>query len=164
MLNQALRVESGLTYGVFSVLTRPSLPGSIAVSSFTPAESTVEAIDMALGVLDKLHAAEIGEDQLTSARNYVLGQFPAGLETARQVAAMLARIEFYGLGRDYVDAYGDALGGVDVAALAATIEEVYPRPDELVLVLLGDADRIREDVVKYGEVTEMPITEPNFRP
>ena len=164
MLNQALRVESGLTYGVFSVLTRPSLPGSIAVSSFTPVESTVEAIDMALGVVDKLHAAEIGEDQLTSARNYVLGQFPAGLETARQIAGMLARIEFYGLGRDYVDAYGDALGAVDLAALAATIEEVYPRSDELVLVLLGDADRIREDVVKYGEVTEMPITEPDFRP
>jgi len=164
MLNSALRIESGLTYGAFSVLTRPSMPGSVAVTSFTPVESTVEAIDMTLDVLRELHSAELGEDALAAARNYLLGQFPTGLETARQIAGTLAQIEFYGLGRDYVDAYGAALHAVDTAALSATIEEVYPRADELVFVLLGDAERIREDIAKYGAVTEKPITDPDFSP
>lgn len=164
MLNTALRVESGLTYGAFSTLTRPSQPGSIAVSSLTPVETTVAAVDLALDVLNRLHTDAIGEDMLASARNYILGQFPTGLETARQVAAVLAQIEFYGLGRDYVDAYGAALDAVDAVALAATIGEVYPQAGELVFVLLGDAERIRADVAKYGEVTEMPVTDPHFGP
>ena len=45
-----------------------------------------------------------------------------------------------------------------------TISDVYPAADDLVFVLIGDADAIREDVAKYGPVTEMSITEPLFRP
>jgi hypothetical protein len=43
------------------------------------------------------------------------------------------------------------------------IEAVYPSRDDLVYVLLGDADAIRDAVAKYGAVTELPITEPYFR-
>ena len=45
-----------------------------------------------------------------------------------------------------------------------TISEVYPLPDDLALVLIGDADAIRDDVARYGPVTEMSIDEPRFRP
>ena len=55
MLNTELRMKSGLTYGAHSQLTRASQPGSIAITSFTPTESTVVAIDMALDVLGQLH-------------------------------------------------------------------------------------------------------------
>ena len=44
-----------------------------------------------------------------------------------------------------------------------TIGEVYPDPNNLVFVIIGDADVIRNDVAKYGPVTEMSITEPHFR-
>jgi len=30
--------------------------------------------------------------------------------------------------------------------------------------LIGDADVIRDDIAKYGSVTEMSITEPRFQP
>jgi hypothetical protein len=44
------------------------------------------------------------------------------------------------------------------------IDPVYPTPDNLVFVLLGDAELIRERVGKYGPVTEMSVTAPHFRP
>jgi hypothetical protein len=47
--------------------------------------------------------------------------------------------------------------------VAATIDTVYPGTDDVVLVLLGDAEKIREAVTQYGPVTEMAITEPTFR-
>ena len=43
---------------------------------------------------------------LESARAYVLGQFPLSLETAAHWAATLADLEFYGLGKDYIEGYG----------------------------------------------------------
>jgi len=33
-----------------------------------------------------------------------------------------------------------------------------------VFVVLGDAELIRDDVAKYGPITEIAITEPRFRP
>ena len=53
---------------------------------------------------------------------------------------------------------------VDLAALEGVIDAVYPAAEDLVFVLIGDAELIRESVSQYGEVTEMPITEPRFRP
>ena len=40
LLNEELRVKSGLTYGAFSILQQPRLPGAIAVASFTKTETT----------------------------------------------------------------------------------------------------------------------------
>ena len=43
------------------------------------------------------------------------------------------------------------------------ISEVYPAAEDVVIVLIGDAEAIREAVTKYGPVTEVSITEPRFR-
>ncbi len=164
MLNTELRVNSGLTYGAGSRLSRASQPGSVAITSFTPTESTIEAIDMALGVLGRLHEDGVDEEMLESARNYILGRFPTALETAAQLGSQLAMLEAFGLDVSYINDYGAALMSTDTAAVAAVIDEVFPVPDDLVVVLLGDAEVIREQVSKYGPLIEMPITEPHFRP
>jgi predicted Zn-dependent peptidase len=101
---------------------------------------------------------------IESARNYIMGQYPPTLETASALAAMLAFLEQQGLDRDYIDGYGEALNAVTPVSVHNTISEVYPLPENLVLVLVGDADAIREDVSKYGPVTEISITEPRFSP
>ena len=164
MLNTELRVNSGLTYGAVSRLYRAEKPGSVAIMSYTPTETTVEAIDMALGVLDRLHRDGVDKKMLASARNFILGQFPTALETAAQLGNQLAALEAFGLDVAYINDYGEALMSADTDLVAAVIDSVYPTPDNLVFVLLGDAELIRERVSKYGPLTEMPITAPQFRP
>jgi predicted Zn-dependent peptidase len=164
MLNTELRMKSGLTYGAQSQLTRATQPGSLAIISYTPAERTVEAIDMALGVLAQLHESSIDEVTLASARNYILGQFPTALENAAQVGRQLAALEAFGLDVGYINDYGQALESADVAVVRDVIAAVYPVPDDLVFVLLGDAATIRDKAATYGPLVEMPITEPRFRP
>jgi len=163
MLNDALRVKSGLTYGARSRLSRPSTPGSIAITSYTRTEATVDAIDMALGVLGRLRDGGIDEDTLVSSQNYILGQFPTRLETAGQLGAQLAALEAYGLDASYINDYGADIMAVDVVAVADVVEAVYPASENLVFVLIGDAELIRESVSQYGMVTEILITEPRFR-
>ena len=162
MLNTALRVDSGLTYGAGSRLLRPARPGSVEIISYTRTDATVEAIDLALGVLGRLHDGGIGEDMLRSAQNYLLGQFPPTLETAEQVGGQLAMLEAYGLDVGYFNNYGSELMAATTESVAAAIEAVYPKTDDIVLVLLGDAGQIREAASGYGPVTEMAITEPVF--
>lgn len=164
MLMTALRVDSGLTYSARSVVERLTAPGSVTIRSFTETSKTVEAIDVALGVLQRLHDKGLDEDMITSARNYIMGQFPPSLETASSLANMFAYLEQYGLDRSYVDDYGAALAAATPASVADVIREVYPGTDELVFVLLGDAEKIRDAIGKYGPATEMSITDPYFRP
>ena len=163
MLNTALRIESGLTYGARSQLSKATQPGSVAIVSFTPTESTFEAIDLALATLGRLHENGVDETALSSARNYILGQFQTSLETADQLATQVAALEAFGLDVAYVNDYGAALAATSTDSVTAEIGYVFPAPGDLVFVLLGDAEAIREQASGYGELIEVSIAEPHFR-
>lgn len=164
MLMTALRIETGLTYGASSVVSQLSQPGSVTIRSYTETSKTVEAIDLAIEMLGRLHRRGVDDDMIASARNYIMGQYPPTLETASALAAMFAFLEQHGLDRDYIDTYGEALNAATPVSVHNTISEVYPLPENLVLVMVGDAGLIRDDVAKYGPVTELSITEPRFSP
>ncbi|HEV7606214.1 MAG TPA: pitrilysin family protein [Steroidobacteraceae bacterium] len=164
LLNTELRIKSGLSYGASSRFTRGSVPGEFAIRSFTQTDNTAKALDLTLGTLEQLKRGELAPEMLESARAYVLGQFPLQLETAAHWATALADLEFYGLGKDYIEGYGPALAKVDLAEAAAVTADAFPRPTDLVMVLVGDAAKIRDAVGKYGPVTEMKISDPDFAP
>jgi predicted Zn-dependent peptidase len=164
MLNTELRVKSGLSYGAGSGFSRPAQPGSFRITSFTATESTVPAIDLALATLDRLHKDGLDDQALDSARSYVLGQFPPRIETNGALAARLNDLALYGLGREDVDGFAARVATVDGPTARATIDAAFPTSADLVMVLIGDAARIRDDVRKFGPVTEMKLTDPRFAP
>jgi len=164
ILNTELRIKSGLSYGATSGFVRGSVPGEFAIRSFTQTENTGKAIDLALQTLEKLKHDPLEPAMLESSRAYVLGQYPTRLETAAHWAVALADLEFYGLGKDYIEGYGPALTKVDLAETAAVTADAFPRAEDLVMVLIGDAAKIREMAAKYGPVTEMKIEQPDFAP
>ncbi|HSG59296.1 MAG TPA: pitrilysin family protein [Woeseiaceae bacterium] len=164
LLVDELRTKAGLTYSAYSALLRPSAPGSVAVVSYTKTSSTIEAIDLALGLLGRLHETGFDPELIASGKNYILGQFPPGYETAAQLAEQFANLEAFGLGAGYVNDYGAAVAAADVEAIQAVIDAVYPRQDDLVFVIIGDAETIRDSVAKYGPITEMALTDPRFSP
>jgi predicted Zn-dependent peptidase len=164
MLNTELRIKSGLTYGARSAFDRFAQPGAFSITSFTATESTVPALDLALATLDRLHRDGLDDAALASAKTYMLGQFPPTLETNGALAGRLADMLLYGLGRDDVDGYAQRIAAVDRAAVRGSIAATFPSSSDLAIVLIGDAASIRNDVRKYGPVTEMSITDPRFAP
>ena len=113
-LNEALRVESGLTYGADAFFDSRKEPGAFAIYSFTKNETTVQAIDLALQVLAKLHKDGVTPEQLASAKAYIKGQFPPSMETAGQLARRIASNEFYGLGDDEINQLETRIDAVDL--------------------------------------------------
>jgi len=164
ILNTELRIKSGLSYSASSGFVRGTVPGEFAIDSFTQTENTGKALDLTLQTLEKLKHDPLEPAMLESARAYVLGQYPLRLETAAHWAGALADLEFFGLGKDYIEGYGPALGKVDLAETAAVTADAFPRPTELLIVLIGDAAKIREMAAKYGPVTEMKLSQPDFTP
>ncbi|QRN96202.1 insulinase family protein [Archangium violaceum] len=164
LLNTALRIKSGLSYGAASVVVRDTQPGAFAVSSYTKTESTEKALDLALDVLARYRQQGVDDTLLASAKEYVLGQFPPTLETGRQIAGKLSELSFYGLDASDVDDFAARVASADKARLQASIQRVLPSGDDLTVVLIGKAADIRDVARKYGTVTEMSITDPHFAP
>ena len=164
MLNTELRINSGLTYGASAGFDRLAQPAAFSISSYTETSKTVQAIDLTLETLARLHRDGLNAEQLQSARSYILGQFPPTLETNGQIAMRLADMIFHGLGPDDVNEYAARVAKVDADAASSVIAQSFPRPEKLALVLIGDAAKIRDAVSKYGPVTEMKITDPRFVP
>jgi predicted Zn-dependent peptidase len=163
ILNTELRIKSGLSYGASSGFTRGSVAGEFAIRSFTKTDSTEKAIDLAIETLERLHKDGVQADLLGSARAYVLGQFPLQLETSSNWAAALAELELYGLDRSYIEGYGAAVEAVTPEAARRVIGEAFPPAGDLVIVAIGDAAKIRGIVAKYGPVTEMKLSAPEFK-
>lgn len=164
MLNTELRIKSGLTYGASASFNRPTQPGSFHIASYTETSKTTQAIDMTLDTLARLHKDGLDADQLKSSQSYMLGQFPPSIETNGQIAARLADMSFYGLGPEDVNEFAQRVTRVDAATVRSTIEQAFPQPDNLAIVLIGDAAKIRDAVHRYGPVTEMKITDPRYTP
>lgn len=163
MLNTELRINSGLSYGASSGLDRLDQPGAVRISSYTRTDAAVQAIDLAITTLDRLHKDGISTEMQSSAKNYVLGQFPPTLETNPQMAAKLSELSLYGLKRSEVDNYAENIRSTTALQLSTAIA-VYPNSADLVIVLIGDAVKIRDSMKKYGPVTEMKISDPRFSP
>jgi zinc protease len=163
MINTELRIKSGLSYGANSSLPRYGAPGAAQITSFTRTETTGQALDLALVTLDRLHADGISAEMRDSAKNYVLGQFPPNLETGPALANRIAEIAFYGLDRSDVDTYGDRIKAVTPEQLTKAVA-VYPETKNLAIVVIGDASKLREQVKKFGPVTEMKISDLRFVP
>ncbi len=162
MLNEALRVESGLTYGAMSVFSKDKEPGPFAMYSFTRNETTGKAIDMALDVLKKLHTDGVSAEQLASAKSYIKGQFPPSLETSGQLARMIARHEFLGLDDSEVNLLEQRIDAVTPEVAKKIIAKHFPL-ENLTFLLIGKSAEIAPMVKKYAEKEDQKeISAPGF--
>jgi zinc protease len=164
MLNQALRVDSGLSYGAGSGFDSRKAPGPFGIFSFTKSESTTQALDLTMQTLQKLHKEGVTPEQLTSAKTYMKGQFPPTIETSGQLARRIASDEFYGFDDSEINQLGAKIDAVTPEMARQVIQKHFPL-DNLVFVLIGKASAIGPAVQKYAEKQNArPISEPGFWP
>lgn len=160
-LNDELRVNAGLTYGARSRFASYKYTGTFYMSSFTATKNTEAALDLAIKTYNRLFDVGIDEATLTSAKNYVKGQFPPDYETAGSLAGFLTQKYVYGLDDSYINDFEKKVDELDVKSVNEIIKKYFPK-DNLQFVLVGKADEIRDIAKKYGTVKERNISEDGF--
>lgn len=158
MLNDELRVNTGLTYGASSRFSALKNGGTFMISTFTASKTTEPAIDKALEVLNKLHKEGVDEKSLTSARNYVKGQFPPRYETSGQLSSLLTQMFWYNFNESYINNFQKNVDGLTVDKAKQIIANYFPK-DKLQFIMVGKSTDIKKIVEKYGPVTEVEIKE-----
>lgn len=161
-LNQALRVESGLTYGARSWVD-DNRKGLFGASTYTASDTSQECIELALATYERFIEAGITAQELESARTYIQGQYaPDAVETPDQVAALLLALDQDGLSRDLVDGFFARLDALTVEDVNRVIKRL-PQ-GQLTWAVIGKAEQLRPIVSKLGDVTEVPLKAPGFGP
>lgn len=158
MLNDELRVNTGLTYGARSSFTPLKNGGTFMISTFTAVKTTEPAIDKALEVLNKLHKEGVDEQSLTSAKNYVKGQFPPRYETSGQLSGLLTQMFWYNFNESYINNFQKNVDGLTLENAKDIIAKYFPK-DKLQFIMVGKSSEIKKTIEKYGPVTEMQIKE-----
>lgn len=160
-LNDELRVNAGLTYGARSSFNKYKYAGTFNMYSFTQTKNTEAAIDLALKTYNRLFEQGIDEGTLSSAKNYVKGQFPPDYETAGSLAGLLTQMYLFGLDDSYINNFETEVNELTTGRANELIKKYFPK-DNLQFVLIGKAEEIRDVVKKYGRVKERNLSEDGF--
>lgn len=155
-LNDELRVNSGLTYGARSGFSALRETGTFTISTYTRTATTVDAIDIALKVLRRLHEKGIDEKTLASAKNYLKGQFPPKYETSGALSELLINMFVYNYNESFINDFEKNVDSLTLEKAREIIARYFPE-NNLQFVLIGKASEIKEKVAKYGEVITVDI-------
>ncbi|HEX2222505.1 MAG TPA: hypothetical protein VHK06_08275, partial [Candidatus Limnocylindria bacterium] len=116
-----------------------------AANAAVQTEVTVPAIRELLGQLDRIRESPADEGELREVRDFLVGVFPLRFETAAGVAAAIEPIAVYGLPDDWWQTYRGRIEAVNADAAHAAARGLI-RPGELLILLTGDAARVRDDL------------------
>jgi zinc protease len=139
----SIRNERGLAYSVSTYFSADKSHGTFQLVMQTKNDSTREAMRIAREEIERIRRELVSEQELNDAKDYLTGSFPLRLDTNRKVANFLAQVEFFQLGLDYPDRYGDFIGKVtreDVLRVAKR----YLQPEKLITVVVGNQNKIGE--------------------
>lgn len=162
MLNTVLRIDSGLTYHARSYFEPRRLPGSFAIYAYTQNEATERALDLAVGVLKRLHETGLTPEQLQSVKAYLKGQFGPKIQTNEQLGGFLCDLAFYGLGPEEINGYFERIDALTLDDVHRAIAEYFPK-DKLAFVIIGQRAVIEPAATKLAtQVTRKSMNEPGF--
>jgi len=148
-LNRVLREEKGYTYGINSTFDMRRRAGPFVIRTAVETAVTVPAILEMLRIVAAFRDGEVESDELAVARDYLVGVFPLRFESAAQVAAALGGLIVFGLPDDELDRYRPQIAAVSAADVFSAAVR-YVRPEELSVVVVGDAQQIETPLRDAG--------------
>ena len=153
ILIDELRVKRSLTYGAFSAYAARLTGGDFRVMTSTKTETTLQALDLTLGILGRFRADVPAAAPLAKAKAFVRGQFARQVETAGALGQRLGEIEFFGLPQDELTTYRRRVDAVTIAGAHRVLEQHQPATDAMAIVVLGKAAVLRAPLeARFGPV------------
>lgn len=157
-LMRDIREDKGYTYRIGSRLEHRRAASLLRIRTPVRNEVAAEALEAVLGHLRKLREEEPTAAELEQAKAYLAGSFARTLETQEGVAEAVLHLKLQRLPPDYYDGYVQRIQAVSGAA-AKRAAEAYVRPDELLIVAVGDAAQVKEKLAKLSKTPVVPLNQ-----
>ncbi len=150
-----IRSKEGLAYNAASSFQAGRrFPGTFDAETETSAASTLRAIGLMEALIRDMTQTKVTDQELSLAKDSIINSFIFAFTNAATVASQRARLEFYGYPPRYLESYRDNIAKVtreDVLRVARK----YLRPEEMILVVVGDEKKFDKPLSTLGKVQEI---------
>jgi zinc protease len=157
-LQQVLRSQRQLTYGASADLDSLKFTGAIVADTDTQTASTAEALKVVVEEFARLQRERVNEAELDAAQDYAVGHFPLTIETPDQLATQVLNQLFYELPVEDLPKFREKVLKVSPEDIQR-VARWFVRPDQLSVVLVGNADQFIGSLkgAGFGTYERIPI-------
>src|SRR5580704_4267569 len=146
-----LREEKGYTYGVYSNIIARKYAGPWTAGGDLRSEVTDGAMTEFLRELNRIRDERVADDELDAARRSVVARFALSLESPQQLIGYAITRKAYNFPADYWDKYPAKIAAIS-ADDVQRVAKKYIDPASMQIVAVGDAEKIKAVLEKYGPV------------
>lgn len=143
-----IREQKGYTYSPFSQLSSRYRDSYwVEVADVTTAV-TGPSLKEIFYEIERLQTEPPSDDELTGIKNYLAGVFVLQNSNRRGLIAQLRYVDLHQLGDNYLNTYVQRIYAVKPADVQ-TIAKKYIQPDKMALVVVGDQQKIADQLKPY---------------
>ncbi len=153
-LNQHVRDDLGLTYGISSSFDARRYFGPFMIDTFTRNDKVGETVTAALDVYKAFADKGITEEELQASKSVMIGQFPRAVETMESLAYQMLALRYYGIEDTYLTHFVSNVKALTLSNVNATLKK-YFHPDQLEIVIYGDGSAFENQLKKIGNVQKL---------
>jgi len=138
-LYQEVRDKRGLAYSVRTSLVPLAHAGLIVGSAGTANERAGETIEVVRDQWRRMAEEGATAEELADAKTYLVGSFPLRFTSNGSIAGILAAMQIYDLGIDYLDRRNALMEGVTLDDVNRVAEDVLD-PSALTMIVVGEPE------------------------
>jgi predicted Zn-dependent peptidase len=148
-----IREDKGYTYQVGSNVTSGRYPGMFIASSPVRTDVTEGTIREFLNEFKRIRDEKVTPVELENAKRAIIGRFALDLENPTGRLANIITQKTYGFPANYWDTYPEKVNAV-TAEDVQRVARKYIDINHLQIVAVGDANKTRDVLAKFGSVQE----------
>ncbi len=146
-----LREIHGYTYGAYSALIARRYAGPWIAQGSMRTDATGGAMTEFMNEINRIRDSAVPESELEENKHSIVAGFALSLERPDQLLDYAITVKTYGLPADYWDTYPAKIMTV-TAEQVQRVARKYIVPDDLQIVAVGDAAKLKPVLDKYGAV------------
>jgi len=151
-LVQNIREEKGYTYSIGSGFSYPADTGRFIVSAAVRNDVIGPALEEVFKEIERIQTEPLTDQEINDARDGIVGEFVFGLETYQDFVEAVASYKIRGIELDRLNKWLGYIKDVSTEDVL-DIANSYIQPEDFIIVVVGDAGEIKEQLENLGEVT-----------
>ncbi len=148
-----LREDKGYTYGAYSNFGGSKYRGTVQASSEVRTDVTDGAMKEFMYELNRMRDEKVSALELENAKRAMVGSFALSLEQPQALLGNIVQQKLYDMPADYWDTYPQKVMAI-TADDVQRVAQKYIDMGHLQVIAVGDANKTRSILAKYGTVQE----------
>lgn len=157
-----LREEKGYTYGAYTRLEAKKLAGNFEATAEVRTPVTGDSLKEFFYELGRIRDEKVGDAELADAKSFLTGVFPIRAETQEGLTNLIVNQQLYDLDESYLQTYRENVNAVTADEVQRVARE-HVRPDEMAIVIVGDAEDVLAQASSFASAIEIYDTDGNTR-